>query len=365
MYTQNKKMNKRIIALHLPQYYAFPENDAWWGKGFTEWRSCTMAKPRFRGHYEPHIPADLGFYDLRFHECRKAQQDLAKEYGIYGFCYYHYWFSGRRIMELPVEEMLKNKEENFPFMLCWANEDWNRNWEKGRNEILLKHDYNREDDIAHFNYLLPIFKDSRYIRVDGKPVIAIHRTDLFPNIEETVQLWKSMAKENGFELYFCRMEAKGTIGKQYLTPSMDAAIEFQPFRLLGYGKHHNFVQRIINKLSRKTVMSIIYSYKSIVNYNCKRSINSDYKLYPAIVPSWDNSPRREGRPFWALKGSTPALFKKWFQYIYSTFTPFSEEENFIFINAWNEWAEGCHLEPDMKNGLGYLEAIKETIDECK
>ena len=355
--------DKRVIAIHLPQFYPFPENDEWWGKGFTEWRNTSSAKPRFRGHYQPHIPADLGYYDLRLAESRIAQQELAKQFGIYGFCYYHYWFNGKLIMEKPVEEMLKNKDEDFPFMLCWANANWGRNWEGGNNVILIEQHYSKEDDIAHFNYLLPYLKDPRYIKIEGKPVIAIHRSDLVPNIESTVSLWKQLAIDNGFELYFCRFEAGGYIGKEYLTPSIDAAIEFQPFNMQRFWKSHNIMRRLLNKMLKKEVFCTHLSYKKYVEYKCKSNLNQNYKLYPSLFPNWDNSPRRVNRSYLAFFGSTPHLFEKWFRHVYKQFKPYSKEENLIFINAWNEWAEGCHLEPDLKFGLGYLNAIKKVIEE--
>lgn len=356
-------MDKRIIAIHLPQFYPFKENDEWWGKGFTEWRNTSSAKPRFRGHYQPHIPGDLGYYDLRLHESRKAQQDLARQYGIYGFCYYHYWFNKKLIMEKPIEEMFKNKNETFPFMFCWANANWGRNWEGGNNVTLIEQHYSREDDIAHFNYLLPFLKDSRYIKIEGKPVIAIHCTQLMPDPESTVKLWKELARENGFELYFCRIESQGVIGKEHLTSSMDAAIEFQPFNMQGFWKKHNIIGRILRKMFGREIFATKLSYKDYVNYKCKRKLDQSYKLFPSIFPCWDNSPRRIGRPFLAFTGSTPELFKKWFKHVYCQFKPYSNEENLIFINAWNEWAEGCHLEPDIKYGLEFLESIKSVMDE--
>lgn len=354
-------LDKRIIAIHLPQFYPFPENDEWWGKGFTEWRNVASAKPRFKGHYQPHIPADLGFYDLRLKESRIAQQELAKEYGIYGFCYYHYWFNGHLLMEKPVEAMLADKDETLPFMLCWANENWGRNWTKGKNEILIQQKFSVEDDINHFNYLLKFFKDPRYIRVNDKPVFGIHRTDRFPDPEKTIKLWKSLAKENGFELYVFRFEAQSTFGKKYLTPSMDAAVQFQPFAMKQFARKHSVFPRIINKLLKKEVFSYIYKYKDYVDYMCTKSLKEDYKLYPSLFPCWDNSSRRVNQAFLAFKNASPQIFQKWFDYIYNNFVPFSKEENFIFINAWNEWAEGCHLEPDMKFGTGFLEAIKNVL----
>ncbi|WP_300725206.1 glycoside hydrolase family 99-like domain-containing protein [uncultured Bacteroides sp.] len=355
-------MEKRVIAIHLPQFYPFKENDEWWGKGFTEWRNVTKAKPRFWKHYQPHLPADLGFYDLRLKECRLAQIELAKEHGIYGFCYYHYWFNGKLIMEKPVEAMLQDPDEDFPFMFCWANENWSRNWEGGFNVILIKQDYSEKDDIEHFYYLLPYFKDSRYIRIDNKPVFAIYRTTLFPDIEKTIQLWQSLAEKEGFQLYICRFEAVFAWGKKYMKKGIDAAIEFQPMNMEGFGRYENLLNSLSQKLLKKVYFSKIYSYKAYVDFQCKKSFFNEYKRYPCVCPSWDNSPRRVNRPFLAFKGSTPHIFEKWFKHVYNTFQPFSKDENLIFINAWNEWAEGNHLEPDLKFGRGYLEAVKNVIN---
>ena len=355
-------MEKRIIAIHLPQFYPFPENDEWWGKGFTEWRNVAKAKPRFWRHYQPHIPADLGFYDLRLKECRMAQQEMAKQYGVYGFCYYHYWFNGKLIMERPVEEMLKNKEEDFPFMFCWANENWSRNWSGGFNKTLIEQHYSEEDDINHFNYLLPFFKDHRYIKVDGKPVICVYKAHLIPSFEKTAQTWQSEAKKVGMKLYICHFEAGESRDKKYLTPTVDAAVEFQPLYLGKCGRYSNLLYNLSRKFLHKEIFNKIVNYTKYVNYLCTQSIAVDYKRYPSVCPSWDNSPRRVNGHFFAFTHSTPAAFKKWLSHVYTHFKPFSKEENFIFINAWNEWAEGNHLEPDLKNGTGYLEAIKEVID---
>ena len=354
-------MNKRIIAIHLPQFYPFKENDEWWGKGFTEWRNVTKAKPRFLGHYQPHLPADLGFYDLRLKECRQAQIDLAKQYGIYGFCYYHYWFNGKLIMEKPVEAMLNNKDEDFPFMFCWANENWSRNWEGGFNKILIEQKYSDEDDLKHFYYLLPFFQDDRYIRVDGKPVFCIYKTSLFPNIERTISLWQNEAQKYDFQLYICRFESGGFWGKKYMTPSINAAIEFQPHNMGEYAHYKNLLYKTYKLLFHKEKFNQIISYPGYIKYQCKQPMFKEYKRFPCIFPSWDNSPRRNNRPFLAFTNANPKSFELWFDHVYNTFQPFSNEENFIFINAWNEWAEGNHLEPDLKYGRGFLEAIQKVI----
>jgi len=354
--------NKRIIAIHLPQFYPFKENDEWWGKGFTEWSNVTKATPRFKGHYQPHLPTDLGFYDLRLKESRIEQEKLAKEYGIDGFCYYHYWFNGHLIMEKVVEAKLSNKDEDFPFMFCWANENWHRNWEGGFNTTLIEQNYSKEDDIEHFNYLLPFFKDSRYIKIDGKPVFAIYKIQYIPEIEEMINTFQEQATKNGFELYICKVEASGCQGEEWMKKGIDASIDFQPIHgECIMSKFDNFSANLIHHIFHKDKISRRFSYRKLVEKICSHPQNTKYKMYPCCCPSWDNASRRIGRPYTAYIGSTPFLFKKWFKTIYNEFQPFSKEENLIFINAWNEWAEGCHLEPDIKYGRGYLEAIKEVI----
>ena len=358
-------MNKRVIAIHLPQFYPFPENDEWWGKGFTEWRNVAKAKPRFWKHYQPHIPADLGFYDLRLKEARIAQQELAKQYGIYGFCYYHYWFNGKLIMEKPVEAMLNDQDETFPFMLCWANENWSRNWSGGFNKTLIEQHYSEEDDIAHFNYLLPYFKDPRYIKVNGKPVFCVYKAHLFPDFEITAKIWQREAEKAGIELYICHFEAGESRNKKYMTPTVNAAVEFQPMYLGKFGRYSNLLYNISRKYLHKELFNKIVNYEKYVDYQCRLTNTIDYKRYPSLCPSWDNSPRRVNGHFFAFTHNTPGAFKKWFEHVYTSFQPFSDEENFIFINAWNEWAEGNHLEPDLKNGTGFLQAIKDVIDANK
>lgn len=210
-----KQHAKRVIAFYLPQYHPFPENDRWWGAGFTEWRNVVKARPLFRGHYQPHLPADLGFYDLRVPEVRQQQAALAERYGLSGFCYYHYWFNGHRLMQRPVEEMLASGKPDFPFMLCWANENWTRAWDGGEQEVLIRQEYSEEDDRAHIRYLLDeVFRDPRYIRVDGKPVFAVYRSALFPDMRRTIEVWREEAAARGAELYLCRVESFNAAGRE-------------------------------------------------------------------------------------------------------------------------------------------------------
>lgn len=354
--------DKRVIAIHLPQFYPFPENDEWWGKGFTEWTNVTKSKPRFRGHYQPHLPTDLGFYDLRLKECRLEQQKLAKAYGVDGFCYYHYWFNGHLLMEKPVEGHLADPEETFPFMLCWANENWHRNWAGNYNATLIEQHYCKEDNIAHFKYLLPFFKDDRYIKVDGKPVFVIYKTKLVPDLEEMCNTFQECAHKEGIELYMCRVQQ---VGDPALPTCLDASIDFPPFNMnpkMNSWRNHpleSFSRRILHK----TVGNSIYSYKEYVEDKIGTPLPTDHKQYPSIMPSWDNACRRVGQPFMAYKNCTPDLFGKWAEHTLETFKPFSKDENLVFINAWNEWAEGNHMEPDIKWGRGYLEALKKAVDK--
>lgn len=359
----------RAIAIYLPQFHPIKENNEWWGNGFTEWTNVTKAKPLFKGHYQPHLPADLGFYDLRLPEVREMQAKLAQEHGIYGFCYYHYWFNGKRILERPFEEVFKSGKPDFPFMLCWANENWTRTWDGGDSEILLEQNYSEEDDKQHINYLIPFFKDDRYIKIDGKPVIAIYRSGILPNVEKTLQTWRNEAKKHNLDLYICNFEGKVADGEQ---KAFDAAVAFEPFAyLLKYSKDRGFNKLVY--ISEKILILLkslfnksfeyrgIFDYEDFVNWHMNKRIKVSYKQFPGVSPSWDNSARKK-RKYILFKNASPRIYKKWFKHILKEFKPFSRDENLIFINAWNEWAEGNHLEPCMKWKSDYLEATKEVLD---
>jgi lipopolysaccharide biosynthesis protein len=379
-------MNKiRPIAIYLPQFHPVPENDEWWGKGFTEWTNVAKAKPLFEGHYQPHLPADLGFYDLRIAEIREEQAKMAREYGIYGFCYYHYWFNGKRIIERPFQEVFESGKPDFPFMLCWANENWTKVWDGSDKEILLEQKYSAEDDRKHIQSLIPYFKDKRYIRVNDKPVISIYRTTSFPDIKSTLKIWREEAAKHDLELYICRFESL-KYGKEFLKDGFDASVEFQPVGET-YGKYRDeqlkertgsLNYKIKDYFLKNTVKHLLpgwykrYSIKYYLKVNAEpidyndyvkfasQQKLPDYKMFPGISPMWDNSSRRKNNPL-IFYNSTPDTYKKWFITILKKFTPYSKEENFVFINAWNEWAEGNHLEPDQKWGRQYLQATKEAI----
>jgi lipopolysaccharide biosynthesis protein len=372
----------RPIAIYLPQFHPIPENDEWWGKGFTEWTNVTKAQPKFKGHYQPHLPADLGFYDLRLEESRLAQEKLAKDYGIYGFCYYHYWFNGKRVLEEPIDRKLKNPKEDLPFMMCWANENWSRRWDGSESDILLEQKYSAEDHRNHIEFLIPFFKDRRYIKIDGKSVFAVYRTNLIPDLENAIEIWRNVAKENNIELYILRFEGLHTNGKEFLCDGIDAAVEFQPLtaishifsakpKLKGLKEEFSFsaiansFKARLNNLKlklREKNNAIIFQYAEIINADIASQKKLDYKLFPCITPGWDNSARK-AKNYMVLTESSPSLFRRWIDHKLKVFSPFSKDENLFFINAWNEWAEGNHLEPDRKWGTSFLEQLKSAITE--
>lgn len=355
------KKKIRTIAIHLPQFHPTPENDKWWGKGFTEWTNVTKAKPLFKGHYQPHLPSDLGYYDLRLEQTRVEQAKLAKEYGIEGFCYYHYWFNGKRILNEPLDRILASKEPDFPFMYCWANENWTRRWDGADHEVLMEQKYNFDDDREHIKWLCKnVFSDKRYITINGAPVFVIYRPNLLPDIKKTIEIWREEAIKLGFEkLYVCGFQSMGTNSINPNSDGFDAAIEFQP--------NWSFLKKtdIWSKFRYK--FNIGVGAPSIFNYDLlvKKSIENlppNYKQYPCITPCWDNSARKKKFAI-IIKNSTPQKYYNWLKIIIEKFKPYSLEENFIFINAWNEWAEGNHLEPDQKWGKEYLEVTKKALEQ--
>ncbi|MEM7186350.1 MAG: glycoside hydrolase family 99-like domain-containing protein [Bacteroidota bacterium] len=355
-------MNVRSIAFVLPQFHPIPENDEWWGKGFTEWTNVSKAQPLFEGHYQPHVPTDLGFYDLRLPEARNAQAELAKAHGIHGFCYYHYWFNGKRLLEYPVNEMLRLGEPDMPFMLCWANENWTRRWDGMEDDILMKQDYHPDDDEAHIRWLCEhVFSDPRYIRVDDCPVFLIYRHTLFPDIAATASLWRKIAKEEfGFkDLYLCTVESFNTqVDPKSL--NFDAAVEFSPHLVIQHKIEKSKTRKFLEKygLAKSSELSF-RDFEKGVRHCMERKV-PDYKLYRCVTPSWDNTPRKGAQGAVGL-GSNPSLYFEWLSHVLERFEPYSEDENFVFINALNEWAEGNHMEPCVKYGTQYFEMTQKAL----
>ena len=362
------KNNIKAIAFYLPQYHPIPENDKWWGKGFTEWINVAKAKPLFPGHYQPHLPADLGFYDLRLSEVRQAQADLAREYGIYGFCYYHYWFQGKRLLDRPFNEVLKSGKPDFPFCLCWANENWTRTWDGLEKNILIEQNYSEEDDRQHIQWLVKAFQDPRYIRIEGKPLFLVYRANKIPNPLKTTSIWRDEARKMGIEeIFLCRVESFPDEHQDPTKLGFDAAVEFQPdylrirrVTILGRDK--------IWQLARKLGLSNnayrnnrIYDYSSFVEKILKKR-EPPYLCFPCVNPSWDNTARRK-KDALILTNSTPEIYESWLKFVVKSITK-KTGEKLVFINAWNEWAEGNHLEPCQKWGRAYLEATRRAIIDC-
>jgi lipopolysaccharide biosynthesis protein len=371
----------RAIAFYLPQFHPIPENDEWWGKGFTEWTNVAKAKPLFPHHPQPHIPADLGFYDLRVPATRAAQAEMARQHGIHGFCYWHYWFNGRRLLHLPFDEVLRSGEPDFPFCLAWANENWTRRWDGRDREVLLAQNYSPADDVAHIRSLIDAFRDRRYITVHGKPLLLVYRVNLLPNAAETARLWREEVAKAGLPgLYLCTVAGTRECAFDPLTIGFDAAVEFQPSwdRLPPPEKPplrtlpEAVLRRILPKAIFKKLPPLgraaywdheIVSYAKVVE-NMTTFRAARYRLFPGVTPGWDNSPRRrEGAHI--FRDSQPSLYGRWLRHaIRRSLDEFQGEERLVFINAWNEWAEGNHLEPDLKWGRRYLEETKSALDDA-
>jgi lipopolysaccharide biosynthesis protein len=354
----------RLIAFYLPQYHPTPENDEWWGKGFTEWRNVVKGKPLFKGHYQPHFPGELGFYDLRIPEVRESQAELAREYGIYGFCYYHYWFNGRRILERPFNEVLSSGKPDFPFCICWANENWTRVWDGGSNQILLAQNYSHEDDLNHINSLIPALRDSRYIRINGKPLLLVYRSEHMPDPSRTAEIWREAAYSEGIgEIYLSRVESFGS-GVDPRTIGFDASTEFAPdWKNRGsfmFRHRHHIWGAKLGLMSKVFLENDVFVYQDMIDNMMKKPL-TEYVRFRCVTPGFDNSVRRSTRAAISY-GSTPERFGAWLNAVkMQTEQTRVGEERIAFINAWNEWAEGNHLEPDLKWGRGYLEATRNAL----
>jgi Glycosyltransferase WbsX/Glycosyl transferases group 1 len=345
----------RAIAFYLPQYHPIPENDRWWGKGFTEWTHVTRAKPLFPGHYQPHLPAELGFCDLRVPEVREAQADLAREHGIYGFCYHFYWFGGKRLLDRPLAEMLASGRPDFPFCVCWANENWTRRWDGRDQEILVKQEYSPEGDLAFIQELFPLLSDRRYIRVKGKPLLLVYRTESLPNSKKTAEIWREEAIRVGIgDLYLCRVESFAAVDPDSI--GFDAACQFPP--LLSDSPELD-PTLVFNGTDPSRFKGKMLDYPGLA----QEALNSEvhYKRFFGVTPSWDNTPRRGNNAYMWLN-SSPGEYENWFaQALTNTMSRYQGEERLIFINAWNEWGEGCHLEPDQRHGRAFCQATRRAL----
>ena len=371
----------KIIALYLPQFHTIPENDEWWGKDFTEWTNVRKAKPIYKNHIQPRLPLNNNFYNLLDDDVKIWQADIAKRYGIYGFCYYHYWFNGKMLLERPMEQMLHNKKIDIPFCISWANEPWTKAWVGDMTKVLIPQYYGEEKELKeHFDYFLPFFKDNRYIKENGKPLFVIYRPLAIPCLDKMMQYWNILAKNAGFPgiSFVSQNDNYGELAMRADDP-FDYHIEFQPI----YAHHKMFSNEFkISKMLRRNVSKYIenitgidlkrYGQKFIqkvtnsqkIDYQKMWNIILNQKPYneksiPGAFVRWDNTPRH-GERGWVCIPSGPSEFEKNLiaqinnvQNNYST--------DMMFIYAWNEWAEGGYLEPDNIDGFGYLEAIKKAL----
>jgi len=359
-----------IIAFYLPQFHEIRENDEWWGKGFTEWVNVKAAKPQFAEHMQPEIPYNHNYYNLLDEEVQINQAELAKKYGIGGFCYYHYWFDGKLLLEKPMENMLRNKKIDIPFCICWANETWARTWDGKEKNVLIKQNYqeNKKSWKRHFEYLLPFFQDKRYIRHEGKPMILIYKPQLMQKCREMLQYWNKLAIDFDLQGLFVGYQHHSAYDFDMDVLGFDFGVEFEPFYTVRelrkeaeYAeKKVDFIlkypKKIFKKLRKKIAnQPLIYDYDKIWQKILQRKPERN-NLMPGAFPSWDNTPRR-GNNSTVFFEATPEKFAKYFA-LQVKHAENVYHADYLFINAWNEWGEGAHLEPDEYNGFGYLEALK-------
>jgi lipopolysaccharide biosynthesis protein len=354
-----------LLAFYLPQYHPIPENDQWWGTGFTEWTNVAKARPQFRGHYQPHLPADLGFYDLRVPEVRERQAALAAAAGIGGFAYYHYWFNGRRLLERPVDDNIRSGKPDFPFLLVWANENWTRRWDGGDNEILMAQHYSAEDDLRHIRSLRPALTDDRYLCRSGKPVFAVYRSSQLPNPVATTERWRAEAERWGLPgLYLLRIESFPDELGDPRSLGFDAAVLFQPsWENIPELPVRFRARRRLSRLNPRFTHRVL-PYRELVELAMAHAA-PPYPRWPGVTPGFDNFPRHR-RTATILLDPSPDVYQKWLTNALQRSREVALEyesrpDGLVFINAWNEWAEGNHLEPDQRYGHRFLDATAAAV----
>jgi hypothetical protein len=376
----------KLIAMYFPQLHAIPENDEWWGKGFTDWNNVRSAIPLFEGHYQPRVPLNQNYYDQSQLETLRWQIDMAKRYGVYGFCHYHYWFDGKQLLETPTNLIMANPDIDFPFCLSWANETWSRRWDGRGRHILIQqtHPPVRERWKLHYDYLIKAWTDPRAIKVDGKPVFVIYRPHLIEKIDEMLAYWRELARQDGLPgLYFIFQQQAYYMGElpyNNCLNAFDALFQFQPFEantspsykkdsiqyLLLFKLARSLPERYLNALRdiRKAFVKgqSIYDYDAIWQKIVEVRPNPKLTTYPGAFVDWDNTARYKNRAT-LFRGASPDRFSVWFEKLVGSMPQRNLPENFIFLNAWNEWSEGTYLEPDERYGYQYLEAVKKVLDK--
>jgi lipopolysaccharide biosynthesis protein len=346
----------RLVAHYLPQFYPIPENNEWWGHGFTEWTNVTRAVPQFVGHYQPRLPADLGFYDLRLPEVQEQQAAMAKHAGLSAFCFYFYWFSGRTLLEAPLKSFVENDNIDFEFCLCWANDDWSRTWSGNANEILIAQEYSPDDDIAFIAHIAQYLRHKKYFRVDGRPLINVWRSAMLPDPAATVGRWRHWCRQNGIgEIHVCRSESY-----ERLDPAeegFDSAFQHSP-------SDSRWLERNLARypgsppLLNPNFDGQVFDYHDLPR-RARKFVEPDYPLFRSVCPSWDNQARRPGAGR-TLMGADPGSYRDYLETVIDQTAQHRADpsQRVVFINAWNEWGEGAYLEPDRRFGFGNLEATK-------
>jgi lipopolysaccharide biosynthesis protein len=345
----NSGADVRLIAYYLPQFHPTAENDRWWGKGFTEWTNVTKAQPLFEGHYQPHLPTDLGFYDLRLRETRHEQIAMARSNGVDAFCYHYYWFSGTRLLHRPLDDMLADPASDMPFCLCWANETWTRRWDAAEHDVLIAQRYLPGDDLRFIQSIEPFLRDPRYVRICGRPLLVVYRPHHIPDPAAWADTWRRYCREAGIgDIHICGALTHGQRSVAKL--GYDSGVEYPPHN--AWAASRNLQMRF-----NKPFSGNVLDYPEVA----ERFLENEYpgeKVFRTVVPSWDNTARTDARATVFLNG-TPANYEVWLRRaVERTVRERAPGERVVFINAWNEWAEGCHLEPDRRYGRGFLEATR-------
>lgn len=346
------------IAFYLPQYHPIPENDEWWGAGYTEWRRVVRGRPQFRGHEQPRLPGELGFYDLRVPEVRAAQADLAQSYGIDAFCYYHYWFAGRRLLEAPFQEVLLSGTPSLPFLLCWANEPWTRAWDGSSRDVLIEQTEDPDDAAAFARDIIPALADPRYFRLDGRPVVLVYRAGRLQDPVRTTDTWRAVVTTAGIaEPFLCRVESAVDERGDPTLLGFDAAVEFQP-DWAGIERTGSLASTLSAARRRARSLRTIVNRHRVIDYDNMVSYalgkpEPGYRRFSCVTPGWDNSVRRNRGATIVTRGS-PDSYERWVAA--AAHRSRATSNRLLFVNAWNEWGEGCHLEPDARHHRAYLEA---------
>ena len=347
------EIKTKLLAFYLPQFHPIPENDEWWGRGFTEWTNVSKAVPQFEGHYQPRIPGELGYYDLRLPQIMQRQVELARLYGVHGFCFHYYWFAGRRLLEKPLNDFLAS-DIDFPFCICWANENWTRRWDGHDQDVLIGQEHSIGNDLEFIHDVLPMLQDKRAIQIDGKPLLIVYRPSLLPDPKTSTYRWRKYCRDKGVGEIFIAMVQFDALDP--IAFGFDAALEFPPHKLAtGLPNIHETLN-----FANPDYAGYVIDYAQVVN-RANELVVPEYPLFRGVFPGWDNEARKPGRGY-TFANSTPGLYREWLKSSIS----FAQQnpvagEQVVFINAWNEWAEGAYLEPDRKYGYAYLQATRDAL----